>query len=395
MLAGTPSAPGDELALAERCADWLAERLSRLHVELDAFAPGRANLLARTGAQRGRHLALYAHLDTSLTGEPRRDEAITARADPSTTMRVERDHLVGPGLAVAKAPAASALAALDALDRSEPDLRVTLLLAAGGTHRIVGERGPHVHFGAGVRRALAQGFRPDAVLNVKAGAPAPLHEEPGAAYLRVRIEGRWGPALFRGDDPGLMAGLGPLVSAVEGWRRVLCARPIVAGRTWGREVALGAVRAGSLDKPDLLPALLEAEVFVVLVDDDDPATLAAELRAAIAAVLSGAALDVAVHVDAFDLPASTDPGDPIVGLTVDAWSRRFGQPPAVTGWRGSTDGVVLRAAGIPTVRAGIAATRDVADPRLDRVPLGPLVEIARLYAEVAVRWHAIRPAHPG
>src|SRR5699024_995761 len=101
---------------------------------------------------------------------------------------------------------------------------------------------------------LDRGWVPASVLNVKAGAPAPLHEEPGAAYLRVTVRGSWDPVLFRDSDPGTLAAMGPLLAAVEDTRRWLRARPIPAGSITGRELGMGAVRAGDLDKADLLPA---------------------------------------------------------------------------------------------------------------------------------------------
>lgn len=369
-----------------------------LHCSIDEFAPGRANLIVESGTGDGPELGLYAHLDTSLTSDPERDAPITGRADPTPGLTIDAGDLVGLGLAVARATVAAALVAVHAasaaLVADEVPHRLRLLLAAGGTHRwpFGGEVG---RFGDGVRHALASGFRPDAVLNVKAGAPAPLHEEPGAAYLDVRITGEWGPALFRGDRPGMVAALGPLVRGVERWRSGLVNRPVPPAASWGREAALGAVRAGSLDKPDLLPAAVAGRVFVVLGEGDDPHDLAAELRAVLADELAAAGFGdgpVVVDVAAHDAAGRTDPDDPIVRLAVAAWTDRWGPPPAVSGWRGSTDGVVFRHAGIPTVRVGPQVRRDASDPRLDRVSRTELAEFAALYADIAVRWVLTHPS---
>jgi hypothetical protein len=63
-----------------------------------------------------------------------------------------------------------------------------------------------------------------------------------------------------------------------------------------------------------------------------------------------------------------------------AWLDEFGvQPPPVTGWTGSTDGVVLRARGVDTVRLGPQAKPAAGDPRRDALSLGRLTAYARIY----------------
>lgn len=444
FLAAEPTPWGAEAATAERLAAWLAARWPELRLTVDRFGDDgesddgavhdgrdgagavRANLLVDVGdADAATALALYAHLDTTLRGDAV-DALITGNAAPVPPIRVDGDALVGLGLSVAKAPVAAALVALAAAARglaaAGADFRLQCLLTAGGTHRLAarepgarpvpadgaalepimeqrapGQRSAEDHsgrgrgtFGAGARRALAQGFAPAAVLNVKGGAPAPLAAEPGAAYLSVRVVGEWEPALFRGDHPGVVAALGPLVDTVESWRRDVLQRQRRSTLV-GREIALGSVQVGDPTKPDLLPAELRGRVFVVLAAGDDPQQLADELAARLVTGLTAAGLvgyDVAVAVDAADAAAATASDAAIVALVDAAWRRRFGPPPEVAGWRGSTDGVTFRAAGIPTVRVGPLMPRDHDDDRLDRVAVADLVAFAELYAEIAVRWFA-------
>ncbi|MEO5724371.1 MAG: hypothetical protein ABIQ39_15430, partial [Ilumatobacteraceae bacterium] len=400
LLSETPAPNGDERAATEALHDWCRAKLPELATSIDVFDETRANLVIAGGTGTGPDLGMYAHLDTSLTADADRDAMITGRSDALPALRLDRSpaagaaggELVGQGLAVARAVVAAAIvglhAATAALSAAGIEYRLRLLLAAGGTHRwpinVKPELGDSAaRFGVGARRALANGFHPDALLNVKAGAPAPLHEEPGAAYLTVRIHGTWEPALFRSTSPGTLAVLGPLVEAVECWRTELVARPTPHGSTSGREAALGAVTAGAMDKPDLLPALVSGRVFLVLVPGDDPVMLAAQLRAEIEAALQRAATAqtrVRVDVDVLDNPGRTPPDSPIVALANTVWTARFGQPPTVVGWRGSTDGVVFRNAGIPTVRVGPQVTNDAADLRLDRVGVDELLTFAGIYA---------------
>lgn len=383
FLAGIPSPFGREADLADALVEWASDRWPHLRFSVDHFDGTRANVLVEAGSgDPASSFGFYGHLDTTLTGDVAVDAAITGDASPVPPCRRDGDELVGLGLSVAKAPVAAALAAIDAAARRlgtevGPDaFRLQLLLTAGGTHRLPAGT---TSFGAGARRAMAHGFAPAALLNVKGGAPAPLAGEPGAAYLGIGIAGQWEPALFRGRSPGVVAALGPMVDAIESWRSEF----VAAGD--GTEVALGAVQVGDLDKPDLMPAVVTARVFVVLSAIDVPERLAADLEARIAAAVDPA-LDVSVTVDAWDAAAATPPDHRLVGLVDEAWRRRFGEPPTATNWRGSTDGVTFRAAGIPTVRVGPVISRDPDDPRLDRVPLDDLAAFAELYAEVAARW---------
>lgn len=394
FLVGHDSAHAHERDLATALAAEGGRWAPHLRWEVDVFDGDRANVVASAGSSTGRGIGGYAHLDTSLTGDPARDAPITGRIDRPIGAVVDGTELVGPGLAVAKGSVAAlvvaASAAAEALAEAGGPHRIRVLLASGGTHRLDTPVGATGGFGVGVRRALDRGFDPVAVLNAKAGAPAPLVAEPGAAYLGVRLTGRSDPALFRGTSPGTVAALGPLVAGVERVRRQVRARTVRAGDPRGSELALGAVHAGAIDKPDLLPAEIEARLFAVLgpgLTADEVAEMVGE---AVRDELGAAGLErlaVTVTVDAVEHGAASPPDDPLAATVAAAWTARFGPPPTVEDWRGSTDGVVLRAAGIPTVRVGPQVRRDGDDPRRDRVPVADLVAFARLYAE-ALATHA-------
>jgi hypothetical protein len=218
-----------------------------------------------------------------------------------------------------------------------------------------------------------------------------LHEEPGAAYLSIVVNAGWGPVEARGSSPGTMAVIGPLVTGVERFRSSLLRRPVPDGSTSGREAALGALWTGVMDKPDMLPALIRARVFVVTAPGDDIDQLAAELRETIEAAIHLADihlphLRIAVGVDAVEPAERTDPAAPLVAISRQAWGTRWGRPLDVAGWRESGNGLAFRAAGIPTVRIGPVISADAEDPRLDRLRVQNLLAFAGLYAEIAVRW---------
>ena len=402
LLTRHASPSGHERALAEAVAAWGRGAHADLAWEVDALDDRAANLFARSAYGTGApELVVYGHLDTSLTGDAAQDVGVTGvttaapalRFDPSTrTLR-------GFGVGVAKAPSAAGVVAFVTAARTlhaqHVAHRLTLLLAAGGTHRAAPDETPG-RFGRGVEHALATGWRPDAVLNVKAGPAGVLHEEPAAAYLRVRVRRPWNAALARrvvAPDGGLARSAGAVVDAIESWRADYLAQHGARGQL-APEIAIGALRAGSPEKPDLLPGLLEVFVYAVLLPGEDPERVARELAhflAPLVARLPGAPR-VSVDVYASAPGGTVDPASDIVRLASEAWSRNVGPPAPVRDWSGATDGAIFLARGIPTARVGVRVTRDDDDPRIEIVSLDELVSATRAYAEVALRWCAGRAA---
>lgn len=388
LLLSTPAPWGRERAAAEAVASWISASAPDVHVDVDPLGDSSANLAVDAG-EGSRKLLLCSHLDTSLSGLPAADEVLTGRRDPLPQSHLDGGVLSGPGLGVARGPAAAAtigyLAAIDALGRAGVAHRTSLLLAAGGTHHRLSrgrDDGAPAEFGTGVRHALAHRPVPDAVVIAKAGPPAILHEEPGSAYLDIELRGRLMAAMARSDvDGGLLASLPDVIGAFERWRAGVLARPAV-GQV-GREAAVGAIDAGSFEKCDLLPAVARLCAHVVLGHGDVAVQLAAELEAAIEGALPpDGSVRVAVAVGPWVAAGRTPPDAPVVRAALAATGFATG----IVGWRGSTDGAVFRAAGIDTVRWGPTIAADAEDPRIDRVALTDLVSAARTYAEIAVRY---------
>lgn len=400
LLVGRASPPGEERALAEAVAAWGRTAHADLSWEIDPLDERSANLFARSALGTGTpELVVYGHLDTSLTGDAARDVGVTGRTTTAPPLRFDQSTrtLRGFGVGVAKAPSAAGLvafaAAAQALRAQGVPHRLTLLLAAGGTHR-AGPGETPTQFGRGVEHALATGWRPDAVLNVKAGPAGVLHEEPAAAYLRLGVRRAWSAALARrsvAPDGGLARHAGAVVDAIEEWRADYLGRHGARGQL-APEIAIGALRSGTPDKPDLLPGLLEVFVYAVLLPGDDPASAARELEAFAAPRIGRlpGAPTVAVDVYASAPGGATDPAGRIVRLAAEAWTRHVGETAPVHDWSGATDGAVFLARGIPTARVGVNVTRDADDPRIEIVSLDLLTSAARAYAGVAVRYFADR-----
>ncbi|WP_165966907.1 hypothetical protein, partial [Actinomadura sp. 7K507] len=219
-----------------------------------------------------------------------------------------------------------------------------------------------------------------------------LWEEPGALYLRLRVQGRHGAVLAResADPPGgVIAHAGPVIEAIERWRTAYVAANTAPGTQVGPAAGVGSLTAGRPDKPDLFPALLEAGIYVVTVPGAAPNVIASALRTEVeTACADGPLANCAVEVDVDEIhPAAATPADaPIVREARTAWRTEFGaDPPPVTGWTGSTDGVALRAHGIDTVRLGPASRPSPEDPRRDILDLASLAAYTRLYARLLSR----------
>ncbi|GLW97137.1 hypothetical protein Misp02_12240 [Microtetraspora sp. NBRC 16547] len=430
LLAAGPSPRGAERATADRLAEWARTRWPQISWRRDAIGAAGANLVAtsvhgireeqrdpgvheprdvhegRAGTGRGPggqragsgELLVYSHLDTSLPGDPERDRWTTGIATPPAPLTVDRESgtLAGFGLGVARAPAAAALAgytaAVTALLEAGVPHRLTLLLAGGGTHASPFAGTAESAAPVGVEEYLRAYPRPDAAVVAKCGPPGILYEEPGAAFVRVRLGAAYRPVLARDAAPpagGLIAHLGEVIAVLERWRaRHVTARAGSGGQI-AAEAGIGAVRGGLGAKPDLLPGLVELHLYLVTVPGDDVRRIVADIRDALetglrSGPLEGCPLSVEAH-EAY--PAATTPLDAaVVRHAAAAWRHAHGAPPSpLTGWKGSTDGVVLRGHGVPTVRVGPAVRPDPADPRRDVIEVDTLVRFARIYADIVLR----------
>ncbi|TQS45694.1 M20 family metallopeptidase [Cryptosporangium phraense] len=381
-LAGTASPHGGERALAERFAAWAARRWPSISWQVRPLDDGSASVLASAGGPaegsggpaRAADLVLYSHLDTSLTGDPARDAAITGRADAPPPFEHDGDTVTGFGLGVAKAPAAAAVAGFV---RAAPTVRGTahLLLAARGTHRAG-------HGLTGVGEYLQALPRPAAAVVAKGGPPGVLRQEPGALYLLVRLSAGWGPLMLH-PGGGLLSQAAGLLSAVSTWgsnyvadvrQQAIFADP---SRPDGASFGLGALRAGSPEKADLTPSTLELVGYLVLPGPIEPGAAAASLRAHLAE-FDGVEVDEQLLGDGPGTPADA----PIVRAATAAYEAEFGPAEPIRNWTGSTDGVVFRAAGVSTARLGPRPLPPGDDPRIDRFSVAALTQWARVYEKL-------------
>lgn len=147
-------------------------------------------------------------------------------------------------------------------------------------------------------------------------------------------------------------------------------------------MAVGAVHAGSPSKPDVLPDAARVYLYVVTVTGDEQESITDSLRSHLRADPELATGSVEVAPYGWLPPGRTDPSHPLVRAVNAAWRRRWPEP-ALTGWRGSTDGALLRARGVPTVRVGPELLRHPDDPRVEGLRIADLESFCSLWAEAA------------
>ena len=186
-------------------------------------------------------------------------------------------------------------------------------------------------------------------------------------------------------EGGVLAHLGVLTDAVEtAGRQLVQAAP--AGAQSGAQFGIGAVRSGLPGKPDLAPGVVEVFCYFVAPGPLPAGATASAMAALLAALLVGSPLESAMvtvldHV--VHAGAATDPDAAVVRAARRAWASSVGPELPITGWTGSTDGIVLRSAGVDTARLGPCRVRPVGDGS-DVLDLDELLACAAMYEQLAV-----------
>lgn len=402
MLCHTDGTRGRERGAAEALAAFTVDRWPDLRWEVVPVgdpAGTCAQLVGSAGDRAGSSdLLLYSHLDTSLTSDPDIDGAITGRVDPAAPYAVDpaARTVRGFGVGVARGPAAAALVGFTRAARRHAAAHrssgLRLLLAARGTHRApdwdrVDEVVPPVPV-TGVAALLASGAAPAAAVVAKGGPDGVLYDEPGACYLRVRCRAPWGAVMSRETlrpPGGLPVHIGTLVTAVESAGAALVAVAPASPQA-GARFGIGAVRSGLPGKPDLVAGMVDLYCYLVSPGAMPSGAIAREMATLVGAALADTALtsaDVTVTEAPVHPGAGTDPDHPVVRAAIEAYREVRGTtPPGVSGWTGSTDGIVLRAAGVPTVRVGPSGTVPAGDGT-DVASIDELLAYARIYERIA------------
>jgi acetylornithine deacetylase/succinyl-diaminopimelate desuccinylase-like protein len=398
-MVDVPSPTGDEGALARVLEADLARRgFATMYQEIDEH---RGNTIARlAGDGTGPDLMLYGHLDTTFPGDPREDAPVIGvgeRTDLRPRAALADGLLTGLGITNPKGGDACAIIAADAVRRAGVPLKGDLILAlvSGGIHKRPTEgllrdyRGrAYQGFGIGCEYMLKHGVRADFAISTKPGY-AVVWEEPGQCWFTVEVRGLFCYSGTRHVAPcrSAITDAVRVVDALEAWFPEYTRR-----HTLGQlapQAAVGAIEGGWPFKPEFVPGVCRVYVDV----RTNPRQTMLSVKREVAEVMTefrrarpDIDLDWAMTLS---VPGSrTDPRSWIVQSCLRAWEAVEQRPHAfVQAQSGTTDGNVLRNAGIPTARLGLPGLMVPEagwPPNYDACRVESMVRLTRAYVHAIV-----------
>lgn len=394
-----PSPTGDEGSLARFLESHLRE--CGFATTYQAIDEHRGNAIARLrGDGTGPDLLLYGHLDTTFTGDPREDyPVIGARDRPDLRPRaaLAGGLLTGLGITNPKGGDACAVMAADAVRRAGVPLKGDLILGlvSGGIHKRPTEgvhrdyRGrAYQGFGIGCEYMLKHGVRADLAISTKPGY-AVVWEEPGQCWFTVEVKGLFCYSGTRHVAPcrSPIADAARVIDALEAWFPDYTRR-----HTLGQlapQAAIGAIEGGWPFKPEFIPGI--CRLYVDLRTNARQTLLAVkrEVDEALTAIRRAHPdLDLDWEMT-LSVPGSrTDPRSWIIQSCLRAWEAVEQRPHAfVREQSGTTDGNVLRNAGIPTARLGLPGLMNPEPgwpPNYDACRVESLSRLTRAYVHAIV-----------
>ncbi len=369
-----PSDPtGSEAAAGAFISEHLRGR--GLSVSVHDAAPGRPNVVGDwIPGRKGRGLILEGHTDVVTEGDH------AAWTYPPFSAALKDGRIYGRGAADMKGGLAAAIAALDAVRRTAPDLPGRVRIAA-----LADEEGMMLGVKAFVRAGGAEGF--DGAIICEPEENEICLYQKGAMRVLATFRGRMahGAMPYAGANPipwaaAFISGLASEEARQQqrhGVHRFL-GLPFITPTT---------VRAPVFGEPQFNVIAGEGQVTI------DIRTIPGQEHKALCAALDEIAAgvratdpraDVTLEV-VEDRPWTETPADaPIVLAVQRAYQAALGHAPRYGGVPGSTDGTFLHAwAGMPIVTIG-PGRRDIPHQADEYVETVELVAAARIYAAAIV-----------
>ena len=339
-----PSGSG-ELRAVRVVADWAESH--GLRVELDEFAPGRANVLVHGGRGGGRTVMLLGHLDT-VGG--------SAMTDPFCG-DVHDGTVHGRGAYDMKGAVAAALVAARDLDGGGLDGSVVVACAADEEYASIG-----------AERLVAHGARPEHVIVCEPTDERLASTHRGFAGFEIEVHGR----AAHGSRPDLgvdaIAAAGTVLTRLDALSRELLARdphPLLGTPSAHASLISGGQEFSSYPES----CLIQGERRTLPGETDEM------IVAEVAALATG--VDASTKLVFTRPPLETD----VAAEVVQTVARAAGTA-SVEGIPYWTDGALFGAAGIPTVIFGPRGAG--AHAAEEWVEVESLARCAAIYAE-AVR----------
>ena len=394
-----PSRTGEERALGEFFAETMNGR------GIDAFYQpidkNRGNAIGRlaAGGGGGADLLFYGHLDTTFSADVREDAQMTGgrpRPDLEPRLRREGDLLYGLGVQNPKGSTVCAIAALDAALRAGVPLKggASIGIAAGGIHKGPVEglmrawRGRRYRgFGVGCEYMLTHGLTADYCISTKPGYGI-VWEEPGECWFKVTIMGELCYSGLRHIQPNRnpIVDAAAVVPMIEDWIADYTKR-----HTRGQiapQGTVGGIEAGWPFKPEFIPGVCVLYVNIHTNSATRPIQVRREFEALIDDIRSKReGIDIRVDMLLSTPGSRTEPDDWIVRSASAAIEAVEGRPIVVSGLSGTTDGAILRNAGIATARIGLPGMAEPEPdwpPMFDACRIGDLERLTRVYLHALI-----------
>ena len=391
-----PSRTGEERALAEFFTETMDGRgIDARYQPIDTH---RGNSIGRlAGAGGGADLLFYGHLDTTFSADAREDGQMTGgRKRPDLEPRMQRDGdlLYGLGVQNPKGSVVCAIAAIDAVLRAGIPLKggASIGIAAGGIHKRPVEglmrsyRGRRYQgFGIGCEYMLKHGLTADYCISTKPGYGI-VWEEPGECWFRVTIMGELCYSGLRHIQPNRnpIVDAARIVPKIEDWIADYTKR-YTRGQI-APQGTVGGIEAGWPFKPEFIPGLCVLYVNIHTNSVTPPIQIRREFEALIDGIRREG-IDISVEMLLSAPGSRTEPDNWIVRSAASAVEAVEGRPIVVSGLSGTTDGAILRNAGIPTVRIGLPGMAEPEPgwpPMFDACRTGDLERLTRVYARALV-----------
>lgn len=373
-------------ATEREAAAFVAEALRSIGLEpvIQEVAPGRPNIVCDWSGSsfdpaRHRTLLFEGHSDVVTEGDP------AAWRVPPFEGRVEGDVLHGRGSADMKAGLAAALAALEAIRETVPDLPGRIRLGV-----VTDEEGMML----GIKHFIDHGWADDV-----SGAIVCEPEEnelclvqKGAMRVHVRVSGvmSHGAMPYAGVNPIL--GLTDFLAAVRTIEQEEQARlgehPYL-GLPWLTPTVLASPVDGTAQH-NVMPRDAYAALDIRTVPGQDHDELLTRLKQAARSIEHGTKrLSIALECFESRPWTETPADDPLVRALETVYPEVMGRAPRYGGVPGATDGTYLRAwRNVPIVTVG-PGDRTIPHQVDEFVRLSDVVAAARLYAAAGVEYFGL------
>ena len=365
--------PGETEAQTVR---WLTEMCRRIGAEVETweFEPGRENLHATLGPDGGPAILFLGHSDVVPAGEG-------WDGDPFRP-RLGQDAIIGRGAADMKGGLAAVVAAMDAIHRVDPGIRLELLCTGDEEDRSLGVRASLSRFEGKEYLAciVAEPTNLDVVIGCR-----------GASNLWVQIIGASAHAGRPEDGANSIEAASLLIDLVQAHHRQARdyeADPLLGAVTWNVGTIAGGIGTS------MVPRETTVTIDRRTMPGEEPQEildgLLAQLRRDIEELTNAEWFEVSGGVD-MEMPGFREsPDSDLVRIAREALTD-LGQGALVSGWTAACEGGFFARQGIPTVVLGPGDVNNQAHQPNEQVSITELVHAAQTYALMGLRLGSAEP----